>query len=85
MTKPLKNYDHLSLLVITKSIISETYRETVIIKKASKTLIYNVIEAFSCCRGRDRTSKWQLAITQSSVVDPGRPDYSGRLYVTFIP
>ena len=27
---------------------------------------------FSCCRGRDRTSKGQLAITQSSVVDPGR-------------
>ncbi len=27
---------------------------------------------FSCCRGRGRTSKGQLAITQSSVVDPGR-------------
>ena len=28
--------------------------------------------AFFCCRGRDRTSRRQLAITQSSVVDPGR-------------
>ena len=27
---------------------------------------------FCCCRGRGRTSKGQLAITQSSVVDPGR-------------
>jgi len=54
-------------------------------KKAPKTFIINVLGAFYCCRGRDRTSKWQLAITQSSVVDPGRPDYSGRLYVTFIP
>jgi hypothetical protein len=27
---------------------------------------------FYCCRGRGRTSKGQLAITQSSVVDPGR-------------
>jgi len=25
-----------------------------------------------CCRGRDRTSTRQLAIAQSSVVDPGR-------------
>ena len=41
-------------------------------KKAPKTLIINVIGAFCCCRGRDRTSKRQLAITQSSVVDPGR-------------
>jgi len=41
-------------------------------KKAPKTFIINVIEAFCCCRGRARTSMRQLAITQSSVVDPGR-------------
>ena len=28
-----------------------------------------------CCRGRDRTSTRQLAVAQSSVVDPGRPDF----------
>ena len=28
MTKPLKNYDQLSLLVITKSNVSETFSET---------------------------------------------------------
>jgi len=28
---------------------------------------------------------WQLVVAQSSVVDPGRPDYSGRLYAIFIP
>jgi hypothetical protein len=41
-------------------------------KKAPKTFIINVIGAFSSCRGRVRTSMRQLAITQSSVVDPGR-------------
>ena len=33
----------------------------------------------SCCRGRDRTSRRQLAITQSSVVDPGRLLLSGSM------
>ena len=28
--------------------------------------------SLKCCRGRDRTFTRQLAITQSSVVDPGR-------------
>ena len=41
-------------------------------KKAPKTFIINVLGAFCSCRGRARTSKGQLAITQSSVVDPGR-------------
>jgi hypothetical protein len=35
--------------------------------------------AFFCCRGRDRTSRRQLAITQSSVVDPGRLLLSGSM------
>ena len=38
MTKPLKNYDQLSLMVITKSIISETYSETNKNKNPFKTL-----------------------------------------------
>jgi hypothetical protein len=33
----------------------------------------------SCCRGRGRTSRRQLAITQSSVVDPGRLLLSGSM------
>ncbi|MEN9697537.1 MAG: hypothetical protein RLZ56_958 [Bacteroidota bacterium] len=35
-------------------------------------MIINVIDAFSSCRGRARTSKGQLVVAQSSVVDPGR-------------
>lgn len=42
-------------------------------------MIINVIDAFSCCRGRGRTSMRQLAITQSSVVDPGRLLLSGSM------
>ena len=38
MTKPLKNYDQLSLLVITKSNVSETFSETNKNKKPFKTL-----------------------------------------------
>ena len=34
---------------------------------------------FYCCRGRVRTSMRQLAITQSSVVDPGRLLLSGSM------
>ena len=41
-------------------------------KKAPKTFIINAIGALCGCRGRARTSMRQLAITQSSVVDPGR-------------
>jgi len=48
-------------------------------QKAPKTLYINVIGAFYCCRGRDRTSRRQLAITQSSVVDPGRLLLSGSM------
>src|ERR1035437_1139356 len=41
----------------------------------TKPLQVNTSKGFinlSCCRGRDRTSTRQLAIAQSSVVDPGR-------------
>ena len=42
------------------------------------------LQAFSC-RGRDRTSTRQLAVAQSSVVDPGRFRFAPeRLYAMFI-
>ena len=40
--------------------------------KYNKKAFRRVPEGLSGCRGRGRTSKGQLAITQSSVVDPGR-------------
>ena len=58
--------------MLNKVYVSVTHSVTFKIKKAPKTFIINVIGAFSSCRGRARTSKRQLAITQSSVVDPGR-------------
>ena len=41
-----------------------------------------------CCRGRDRTSTGQLVVAQSSVVDPGRPDFhrnGSMLYLSCFP
>ena len=40
--------------------------------KASNPLLVRVLEAFTSCRGRGRTSTEQLVVTQSWVVDPGR-------------
>ena len=40
--------------------------------KIINILINNILTVVLSCRGRDRTSTRQLAVAQSSVVDPGR-------------
>jgi hypothetical protein len=49
--------------------------KTLINKKTVNISINNILTVIYSCRGRDRTSTRQLAIAQSSVVDPGRPDF----------
>lgn len=46
LTKPLKNYDQLSLLVIIKSNVSETFSETSKNNKPFKTLLFNELKGF---------------------------------------
>jgi hypothetical protein len=41
-------------------------------------------EKICSCRGRVRTSTGQLAIAQSSVVDPGRPDIATQTALYYV-
>ena len=54
--------------------------------KIINILINKTLTVILSCRGRDRTSTRQLAIAQSSVVDPGRIPVctETRLYAMFI-
>ena len=42
------------------------------LRETKKPLQKERLSKKSCCRGRDRTFTGQLAVVQSSVVDPGR-------------
>ncbi len=41
-------------------------------------------EGFKCCRGRARTFTGQLAVVQSSVVDPGRPAIANETALCYV-
>ncbi len=54
------------------------------IQKTVNILINNTLTVFKSCRGRVRTFTRQLAVVQSSVVDPGQHHIAMKLALCYV-